>query len=296
MALSETHTYNDKKERLQKLPETALRHDVLIPLLQSMGYMGVSEYHGPLERGKDIVFRELSPLAGSTAHAAVVTTHDLTGAVGDSRSAQRILDQVELALNESVVDKYTGRELRIERCWVVTSGRILVSAIEGIHGKLTKYNLDRLVYFLDCDRLIELIDTHYPEFWHHDQTITYAMPFQAIDISCKALPTPYDRPITGLDGHGTLREGLFRIKRHVDNLASDLHLEIEGKLIDVLRCASPAEALQKLDLFYDEFVTREGYLAPGYPRIMEDLGRDVELFREDLREYEARTGCSTTPG
>jgi len=99
-----------------------------------------------------------------------------------------------------------------------------------------------------------------------------------------------------LDGHGTLREGLFRIKRHVDNLASDLHLEIEGKLIDVLRCASPAEALQKLDLFYDEFVTREGYLAPGYPRIMEDLGRDVELFREDLREYEARTGCSTTPG
>jgi hypothetical protein len=98
-------------------------------------------------------------------HAVVASRADLTGKVEDTSSAKRILDQVELVLDEPYYDKYTGRDTEVHRCWVVTSGRILASAMESIAGKLQKSNLSKVLHFVDGERLIGLVDRFYPSYW-----------------------------------------------------------------------------------------------------------------------------------
>jgi len=162
--------FEDKRKRLQSLSERELRQEVIVPLFQAAGYSGVYEFHGPTEKGKDIIFREITVLGDVFVHAAVVSTHDLTGTVGDSRSALRILEQVEMALNEPYQDKYTGETTEVDRCWVVTSGRILSSATASISARLQKYNFSKILRFIDGDRLIELIDKHYRTYWSEEES------------------------------------------------------------------------------------------------------------------------------
>src|SRR5687767_2180739 len=44
-----------KAEGLESLSEDQLRKTILIPLLEAMGFQGVSETHGIVELGKDLV-------------------------------------------------------------------------------------------------------------------------------------------------------------------------------------------------------------------------------------------------
>ena len=99
--------YEEKVERLKKLTEFEFRQQVLIPLLKAMGFSDVYEFHGPKEKGKDLIFREVSRLKEIFVHAVVVSKNDITGTVGDTKSAERILDQVRMALEEPYVDLYT---------------------------------------------------------------------------------------------------------------------------------------------------------------------------------------------
>jgi hypothetical protein len=49
-------TFEQKKEKLQSLLEHELRGKLLVPLFQAAGYSDVHEFHGPREKGKDIIF------------------------------------------------------------------------------------------------------------------------------------------------------------------------------------------------------------------------------------------------
>jgi hypothetical protein len=158
-------TLAEKKKKLQSLKEAELRRDVLLPLLTATGFSDVHEVHGPTEKGRDIFFRETTKLGESVACVAVVSIKDITGTVGKQNSAQRILDQVQTALNQPIEDRYKGRSVEVDRCWVITSGRILSSAMERISGSLQKSNLSKVVYFVDIDRLVSLIDQQYPDYW-----------------------------------------------------------------------------------------------------------------------------------
>jgi len=120
--------HEEKLRQLRKLPESALRQQVLVPLMGALGFADVYEFHGPREKGKDVIFREASRLGEIFAHAAVVSTHDITGTVSDTKSVERILDQVRRALEEPYVDMYTGRSTSIDRCWV-----ILTSPLFSLH-------------------------------------------------------------------------------------------------------------------------------------------------------------------
>lgn len=173
----------DKKRKLQSLTERELRGKLLIPLFQALGFSDVYETHGPTEKGKDIIFRETSKMGESVVHAAVVSTEDMTARVEDSNSAKRILNQVEMALDEPYQDKSTGRNTEVDRCWVVTSGRILPTASASISGKLQKYNLSKVVRFIDADRLIELIDQSYPSYWTEAPDAPYGQRLERFDVS-----------------------------------------------------------------------------------------------------------------
>lgn len=69
--------YEDKKETVKKLSESELRRNVIVPLLKAAGYSDVHEFHGAIEKWKDILFREPNKLGESFVHAVVVSRQDM---------------------------------------------------------------------------------------------------------------------------------------------------------------------------------------------------------------------------
>jgi hypothetical protein len=157
----------DKKEKLEilkKLDEDRLRKEVLIPLFVKMGFRDVIEYHGSAEKGKDIIFSEKDAFGEKFYTGVVVKKGDITGSAS-SGGAMVVLNQIEQTFDEAYTDKYSLKEPVIDRCIVVTSGCIKVTAIESIRGRLKKTNLDKLVKFFDGSKLVDLLDEYMPEYF-----------------------------------------------------------------------------------------------------------------------------------
>jgi signal transduction histidine kinase len=162
----------DEDAYLKGLSEEDLRAVVLIPLLIHMGLRDVIEYHGgSAEKGKDIIAHYSGPLGDRHYVAVVAKATDIHGSVSKRGSASEVLMQAEQALNEPYTDIYDLKEVRIDECWIITSGEIKNTAVESIRGKLAKSNLDKLVRFVDRPRLIQLISLHIPTFWHHERIL-----------------------------------------------------------------------------------------------------------------------------
>src|SRR5438477_9254339 len=74
--------------------EAEFREKFVKPLLNRLGFYGVSEQHGTQEFGKDFVFSELHRLGGMRNYAAQVK-HERN--IGQGRSVDDLLSQVRQA-------------------------------------------------------------------------------------------------------------------------------------------------------------------------------------------------------
>lgn len=277
-----------KLQRLRKLDERTLRREVLIPLFRAAGYSDVLEHHGPTEHGKDIIFREVSRLREVFVHAVVVTTHDINGRVGDDKNAARMLEQVEQALNEPYRDKYTGRESSIDRCWVITCGVIKATATDSICSKLEKYNLNKLLRFADGERLVELVDGLFPDYWNRDPEYAYVGSSDRVDISTNTLDPPYDRDVDDLStGAGSLKDTVYKIKKSIYQLLLTLEFDVSSKLTDILKSSNPREIVDLWEDLEGDVVDHHGRVViGGYGRT--DVYPAMEYLRQDLNDYEER--------
>jgi HEAT repeat protein/energy-coupling factor transporter ATP-binding protein EcfA2 len=75
------------------------------------------------------------------------------------------LFQIEQSFDEPYTDVYGLKALVIDNCVVVTCKDIKNTALESIRGKLKKSNLDKLLRFIDGNKLIELLDKHLPNYF-----------------------------------------------------------------------------------------------------------------------------------
>jgi len=154
-----------KLKRLAELSEKALRDTVLGPLLARMGYKGVTAYHGPQERGKDIICYREDELGEREYQAVVAKAVDLSGSVSSADGLPEVLHQVEQCFNVPYEELFGVTRVSMHRVWVVTSKKIIPGAQESIFEKLRKTNLDKVTRFISGERLVELIDQYYPAFW-----------------------------------------------------------------------------------------------------------------------------------
>lgn len=170
---------NYKRNKLQGLCENELRKTVVVPLLTKMQYFDCVENHSSNEKGKDIICKEYDERYDSFRYIAVIIkASDITGSSSNSKSIFNIMVQVKQAINEPYKDIYNLSEINIDKCIIITSGRILPQALEAIYSTLKREHLDKLISaVVDIEKLISLIDRHFPEYWLEDEN--------QLDILCK---------------------------------------------------------------------------------------------------------------
>ncbi|MBE9592656.1 MAG: NACHT domain-containing protein, partial [Proteobacteria bacterium] len=150
-----------KLEYIQKLSEEDLRKRVLIPLFKMMGFRDVTDYHGVLEFGKDLIFYEEDSFGYRIYSGVQVKAVDIK-----SGNIFKVLEQAKQCLDIPFMDTADGKRKKIERCLIVTSGKITTNAMYAIRGELERDNLGRLVRLIDGNKLVSLIDEYLPSyFW-----------------------------------------------------------------------------------------------------------------------------------
>ena len=271
----------EKVKRISSLKEQDLRSKLVVPLFRAAGFVDVRVAHGTLERGKDVLFREINKLGEAFTGAAVVSTHDINGAVGDDASARRALEQAEMVLDEPYKDPSTGKETKVDRCWIITSGTISTHAIESVSGKL-QGPLGRMVRFVDQARMIELTDQHYPEFWQRDPHNVYISRFENIDISTNQLAPPYDHEIDDLPVFGNLTDAVYKLKKILVRILDDFD-EPKDIIIDILESNHPWQIIGLLEDL-ETHIDSHGHIPIG----TRDLrGFSDELY-QDVNDYEEK--------
>src|SRR6185369_4726064 len=152
------------REQLLKLDEDTLRRDVLIPLLRRMGYKDVVHEHGGiLEQGKDLVMWRPEDFGARTNLAFVVKATRVSGKASGKGSAGEASTQIQQAFGATFLDSVTGEEQRVHRCWLVSSAEITKEARSSIGTMLKNSNLDRMLNYIDGERLWSLLQEFSPE-------------------------------------------------------------------------------------------------------------------------------------
>jgi hypothetical protein len=163
---------HEKKELLQELSEDSLRQEVLIPLLSKMGFIDPIHHHHQNEKGKDIVCKEYDQVFKKTKYIAVVVKKgNITGSSSSSDGYFNVINQIKQVFNEPYKHVYELREIYIDQCILVASGKFLATSLESIYGTLKQERLDKVIRdAIDVDKLICLIDDNFHEYWDERET------------------------------------------------------------------------------------------------------------------------------
>lgn len=160
-------TPKEKRDYLQEYSEDSLRQEVLVPLLTKLGFHDPIIHHHAGEKGKDIVCKEFDEKFGKTKYLAVVVKRgNVTGSASGSNSYFAVINQIKQALNEPYRHVYELREVTIDQVILIISGNFLPTALDSIYGTLKAEKVDKAIRdTVDIEKLILLIDSHFPEFW-----------------------------------------------------------------------------------------------------------------------------------
>lgn len=130
--------------------EADFRERFIKPLLNRLGFYGVSEQHGSQEFGKDFVFSELHRLGGMRHYAAQVK-HEKS--ISQGMSVDGLLSQVRQAFAKPFTRTDSPRDCYVSTVYVFNSGEITANAKEQLLTELGRERYGDNVHFLDGERL-----------------------------------------------------------------------------------------------------------------------------------------------
>ena len=133
--------------------EADFREKFVKPLLNRLGYYGVSEQHGTQEFGKDFVFSELHRLGGMRHYAAQVKHEER---INQGTSIEGLLSQVRQAFAKPFKRTDSPRECHVSAVYVFNSGEITANAKEQLLSDLERERYGENVHFLGGERLAAL--------------------------------------------------------------------------------------------------------------------------------------------
>jgi len=130
--------------------EAEFREKFVKPLLNRLGYYGVSEQHGTQEFGKDFVFSELHRLGGMRHYAAQVKHEEK---INQGKTVDGLLSQVRQAFATPFKRIDSPRECYVSAVYVFNSGETTANAKEQSLSELGRERYGDNVHFLDGERL-----------------------------------------------------------------------------------------------------------------------------------------------
>ena len=130
--------------------EAEFREKFVKPLLNRLGFYGVSEQHGTQEFGKDFVFSELHRLGGMRHYAAQVKHEEK---IKQGTAVDGLLTQVQQAFATPFKRPDSPRECYVSTVYVFNSGEITANAKEQLLNELGRERYGDNVHFLDGERL-----------------------------------------------------------------------------------------------------------------------------------------------
>ena len=156
--------------RLEKhFPNENVLQNALVELLDRIGLSeGIEILQGPQETGKDIIFYIKGGFAEAIPCACVVKNTKITGQVSTNIGARTVFFQALQVLDTPHTDS-SGKEVRLERVYVVTPFELSPTAITSIKGGLR----DRAgqVIFVAGQMLADLFAKYWPDFFPDEAEI-----------------------------------------------------------------------------------------------------------------------------
>src|SRR5262245_29929586 len=105
--------------------EAAFREQFVKPMLNRLGFYGVSDQHGSQEFGKDFVFSEIHRLGGIRHYAAQVKHEER---ITQGKSVDGLLSQVRQAFAVPFRRPESPRECYVSGVYIFNSGEITANA------------------------------------------------------------------------------------------------------------------------------------------------------------------------
>jgi len=155
----------EKLKILRGLKEEQLTDDVVIPLLEEMGFKNITKTHGQGERGTDLIFYKITEFNERGYTGAQVKAKKIHGSSSKPGNATEILNQAQQAFLCFFPDVYDGTPKNIDKYIVMTSGDIIVSARNLIKDGLERLGCYKTIHFFDGRKLVGLIDQYMPAFF-----------------------------------------------------------------------------------------------------------------------------------
>jgi hypothetical protein len=132
--------------------------ELLYPLLRRMGFLFVRYTHGKKEYGKDFTFSEMTPFGIHHHYGLQAKAGDVKGGV--NAAIDELLGQLEDAFAMPYYELGSREPRYISTFVIAISGSFTENAREKIVEKTPK-GLIGSVYFLDRERITELVDRHW---------------------------------------------------------------------------------------------------------------------------------------
>ncbi|BDP43338.1 hypothetical protein DAETH_33070 (plasmid) [Deinococcus aetherius] len=158
---------DDKRHYLESILEAPFRKDVAVPLLRRVpGVEHVTDVHGRNESGADIIYFERDALHFPTCVGVQLKVGhiDLSTSRKGTTFAE-VKNQLDLISRATFHLTAPAGKHKISKFIVMTTGRISERAREELAKLAHEYKLN--INFLDGERVIELVDKLWPDFWSH---------------------------------------------------------------------------------------------------------------------------------
>jgi hypothetical protein len=141
--------------------EDALRKSIASLFRHRSDVSGVEITHGPLERGKDLVFYVGDPIGERKLYACVVKHGKITGSADSDKGAMNVLTQVTQALENPYLNP-AGQHDDVAHVFVMTPHEVSQSAMFSIQGALRSRSGQ--VTFCCGGKLLNLFRKYWPDF------------------------------------------------------------------------------------------------------------------------------------
>jgi len=147
--------------------EDNLRTELIIPLFRKMNYI-VYDNQGADEYGTDVILKKTGILDNDEYTSVVLKKGDIDNKSGKQTSiVTTIQHQVTQAAKAALEHPEIKKNTYPNSVWIITNGKISKSA-KNIFSKLLKEQFNSLanVDYIDNNKLKELIDKFWPEFYN----------------------------------------------------------------------------------------------------------------------------------